>query len=223
MNRTPARQAEGDHGRPVVSADVAAENAAWVRDLSSDGVAGDQSRRRLFDFLLRTATVEARWRSPYGVLNGPELDDLAHQAAADALLVIVEKVGTFRGDCRFTTWAYRFVALIVGSKIRRHPWQRHDRPFRVEEWLDSPGRSGDQPELDFAAKELGAVLRRVVMRDLTARQREVLIGSVVEHTSADDLAERLGSNRNAIYKALFDARRKVRLALSAEGFAAAAG
>jgi RNA polymerase sigma-70 factor (ECF subfamily) len=61
------------------------------------------------------------------------------------------------------------------------------------------------------------------MRDLTARQREVLIGSVVEHTSADDLAERLGSNRNAIYKALFDARRKVRLALSAEGFAAAAG
>lgn len=202
-----------------VAADVAAENAAWIRDLSCADVSGDQSRRRLFDFLVRAAIVEARWRSPYSVLSGPELDDLAHQAAADALLLIVEKIDTFRGDCRFTTWAYRFAALIVGSKIRRHPWHRRDRQFLVEEWLDSPGWSGDEPEVDFEARELGSVIRRVVMTDLTARQREVLIGSVVDQTSADDLAERLGSNRNAIYKALFDARHKVKLALRAEGFA----
>lgn len=206
-------------GNGSVAAAVAAENAAWIHDLSSGDLSGDQARRRLFDFLLRAASAEARWRSPYSVLSGPELDDLAHQAAADALLLIVEKIDTFRGDCRFTTWAYRFAALIVGSKIRRHPWHRRDRPFQVEEWLDSPGRSGDEPEVDFEGRELGSVIRRVVMTDLTAHQREVLIGSIVDGTSADDLAKRLGSNRNAIYKALFDARHKVRLALRAEGFA----
>lgn len=200
-------------------ADLAAENAAWIRDLSCDGVAGDRARRELFDFLLRAASAEARWRSPYLVLSGPELDDLAHQAAADAMIAIVAKLETFRGDCRFTTWAYRFAALIVSSKIRRHPWRKRNRPFHVADWLDSPGWSGDQPEVDFEAQELRSIVRRVVATDLTARQREVLIAAIVDETSADDLAERLGSNRNAIYKVLFDARQKVRLALRAEGFA----
>ncbi|WP_195909289.1 RNA polymerase sigma factor [Microlunatus sp. Gsoil 973] len=200
-------------------AEVAAENAAWVRDLSSGGVPGDQARRRLFDFLLRAASVEARWRSSQVVLTGPELDDIAQQAAADALITIVRKLDTFRGDCRFTTWAYRFAALIVGSKVRRHPWHKRNRPFRAEDWLDSPAWCGDQPEVDFEAQELRDVIHRVVMKDLTPHQREVLIASVIDQTPADDLAARLGSNRNAIYKVLFDARRKVRLALSAEGFA----
>lgn len=202
-----------------MAAEIAAENAAWVRDLSSSDVLGDQARRQLFDFLVRAASVEARWRSSYQVLSGPELDDLAHQAAADAMITIVEKIDTFRGDCRFTTWAYRFAALIVGSKVRRHPWHKRNRPFHAEEWLDSPAWIGDQPEVDFEAQEMRAIVRRVVTKDLTPHQREVLIASVIDETPADDLATRLGSNRNAIYKVLFDARQKVRLALRAEGFA----
>ncbi|MBO0813237.1 MAG: sigma-70 family RNA polymerase sigma factor [Microlunatus sp.] len=153
------------------------------------------------------------------MLSGPELDDLAHQAAADAMLLIVQKIDTFRGDCRFTTWAYRFAALIVGSKIRRHPWHKRNRPFQAEDWLDSPAWSGDEPEVDFEAQELRSAIQRVVMTDLTPYQREVLIASAVDEASADDLATRLGSNRNAIYKVLFDARQKVRRALRAEGFA----
>lgn len=203
-----------------VTAEVAAENAKWVRDLSCSDAQGDRARSELFDFLLRAASVEACWRSPYSVLSGPELDDLAQQAAADALLVIVEKIDTFRGDCRFTTWAYRFAALIVGSKIRRHPWHRRYRPFQAEEWLDSPAWMGDEPEVDYEAREMRSVIDRVVARDLTAYQREVLIGAIVEERSADDLAQRLGSNRNAIYKVLFDARQKVRHALHAAGYAA---
>ena len=202
-----------------VAAEVAAENAAWISGLSCGDARGDQTRRKLFDFLLRVARVEARWRCPKSVLTGPELDDLAHQAAADAMLVIVEKINTFRGDCRFTTWAYRFAALIVGSKISRHPWHRHNRPFHAEDWLDSAAWSGDQPEVDFEAREMVAVIHRVVAIDLTPHQREVLIASIADETSADDLAQRLGSNRNAIYKVLFDARQKVKLALRAEGFA----
>jgi RNA polymerase sigma factor (sigma-70 family) len=204
--------------RGAVTADVATENAAWIRGLSSPDVLGDETRRQLFDFLVRAASIEARWRSPYLVLNGPELDDLAHQAAADAMITLVRKMDTFRGDCRFTTWAYRFAALTVGSKIRRHPWHKRHLPFHVEDWLDSPASRGDEPEVDFEAREMRALIGRVVAAELTSHQREVLIASIVDETPADDLAERLGSNRNAIYKVLFDARQKIRLALRAEGF-----
>jgi RNA polymerase sigma-70 factor (ECF subfamily) len=209
---TPALHGAG------VTPEVAAENAAWVRDLSSGGASGDQARRELFDFLVRVASVEARWRSPYLVLSGPELDDIAQQAAADAMITIFQKLDSFRGDCRFTTWAYRFAALIVGSKVRRHPWRNANRPFQVEEWLDSPAWSGDQPEVDFEAREMRSAIQRVVMTALTPHQREVLLASVIDGAPAEDLAVRLGSNRNAIYKVLFDARQKVKLALRAEGF-----
>lgn len=201
-----------------VTAEIAAENADWISGLSCSDAAGDRTRRQLFDFLLRAASVEARWRSPYLVLNGPELEDLAHQAAADAMITIINKIETFRGDCRFTTWAYRFAALTVGSKIRRHPWHKPNRPFHAEDWLDSPAWSGDQPEVDLEAREMQSIVQRTVMQDLTPYQRDVLISSIVDETSADDLATRLGSNRNAIYKVLFDARQKVRRALRAEGF-----
>lgn len=202
-----------------MTAEVLAENAAWVRDLPDAGVLGDQARRQLFDFLVRAASVEARWRSPYLVLSGPELDDVAQQAAADAMITIVEKLDTFRGDCRFTTWAYRFAALIVGSKVRRHPWHRSNRPFHTEEWLDAPAWSGDEPEVDLEVRELRSVIERVVLTSLTPHQREVLLASIVDQASAEELAHRLGSNRNAIYKVLFDARQKVKVALRAEGYA----
>lgn len=202
-----------------VAAEVAAENADWIKGLTSDDALGDETRRRLYEYLLRAAGTEARSRSSNLVLGGPELDDLVHQAAADSMIAIIDRVDTFRGDCRFTTWAYRFAALTVGSKIRRHPWHRQNRPFQAEEWQNSPAGISDEPEADFEARELRSAICRVVATDLSPRQREVLISSVVYETSADDLAKRLGSNRNAIYKVLFDARRKVRLGLREEGFA----
>jgi RNA polymerase sigma-70 factor (ECF subfamily) len=215
---SPGRAAFCAPASSAASTEVAAENAAWIRDLPAGGILGDQARRQLFDFLVRAASVEARWRSSHMVLSGPELEDLAQQAAADAMITIVDKLETFRGDCRFTTWAYRFAALIVGSKVRRHPWHRPNRPFHTAEWLDYRAWCGDEPEVDFEAREMQSVIRRVVTTDLTPHQREVLIASIIDHRSADDLATQLGSNRNAIYKVLFDARQKLKVALRAEGF-----
>ena len=79
---------------------------------------------RLHDLLLRVARGEARRRRGQLSIGGPELDDLAHQAAADAVLAVVAKVGQFRGDSRFTTWACKFAIYQVSTKIGRHFWQR---------------------------------------------------------------------------------------------------
>jgi RNA polymerase sigma-70 factor (ECF subfamily) len=74
-----------------------------------------------------------------------ELDDLAHQAAADAVIAIIAKIGRFRGESRFTTWAYKFVVLEVSNKIGRHFWQRRTWPMEQEEWDRLPDRFGIPP------------------------------------------------------------------------------
>ncbi|MDT4934479.1 MAG: hypothetical protein QOK11_2371, partial [Pseudonocardiales bacterium] len=101
------------------------ESARWLRCLHGDGLVRDEALGRLHELLLRIARAELHRRSAQQQqITGPELDDLAHQAAGDALLAITTKLDQFRGESRFTTWAYRFVILEVSTKLGRHFWQR---------------------------------------------------------------------------------------------------
>ena len=185
------------------------------------GVAGpqrDAALTRLHGTLLRIAQREVRRRGPRLRIVGPELEDLAYQAAADALMAITAKLSQFRGESRFTTWAYRFVILEVSAKMGRHFWRRPDLPLDGEDWDRLPGRFGFEPAQESEWRDLLAALRRAVGTELSARQREVFVAIVVNDVPLDALALRLGSNRNAIYKMMFDARRKLRAALAANGY-----
>ena len=184
-------------------------------------VAGPQREAalaRLHGTLLRIAQREVRRRGQRLRITGPELEDLAYQAAADALMAITGKLGQFRGESRFTTWAYRFVILEVSAKLGRHFWRRPDVPLEAEDWDRLPGRFGFEPARESEWRDLLAALHRAVDTELTARQREVFVAIVLNDVPLDALALRLGSNRNAIYKMMFDARRKLRAALAANGY-----
>ena len=170
--------------------------------------------------LLRIAQREVRRRGPGLGITGPELEDLAYQAAADALMAITAKLGQFRGESRFTTWAYRFVILEVSHKVGRHFWRCPDVPLDAEDWDRLPGRFGFEPARESEWRDLLAALRRAVDTELSPRQREAFVAIVVNDVPLDALAVRLGSNRNAIYKMMFDARRKLRAALVANGYLA---
>ena len=202
----------------VVSPEVARENRAWVRDLSSSGDRRELASRRLYDFLQRAARAEAGRRAAGLRLVGPELDDIAHQAAADALLAICGKVETFRGDCKFTTWAYKFVIFDVAAKVRRHFWQRADVAFDDEDWERLPARVGIEPESHAESRDLMDAVHRAVDEKLTAKQRMVFVGMVLKGMPTDVLADQLGATHNAIYKVMFDARRKLRTALVDAGY-----
>jgi RNA polymerase sigma factor (sigma-70 family) len=202
----------------VVSAEVAGENEVWVRDLSGDGDQREAASRRLHEVLLRAARSEVGRRASRLRLAGPELDDIAHQAAADALLTICGKVGTFRGDCRFTTWAYKFVIFDVAAKVNRHFWQRADVAFDDEDWERLPARLGIEPESHAESWDLMNAVHRAVDEKLTAKQRMVFVALVLNGMSTDVLADQLGATRNAIYKTMFDARRKLRAALADAGY-----
>src|SRR6266581_7138396 len=192
------------------------ESAEWLRDLT--GGQREAAQARLHAELLRIARGEVRRRAERLRVAGPELDDLAYQAAADALVAITGKLAQFRGDSRFTTWAYKFVIFEVSSKMGRHFWRTPGVRLDAEDWDRLPDRFGFSPAQESEWRDLLAALRRAVDAELTPRQREVFVALVLNQIPLDALAARLDSNRNALYKTLFDARRKVRAALAANGY-----
>jgi RNA polymerase sigma-70 factor, ECF subfamily len=203
---------------PVPLSGFDAESAEWVRALSTKGAEREQAATRLHEIAVRIARAEVHRRSAQLRISGPEADDLAHQAAADALVAIIDKVGQFRGESRFVTWAYKFVIFEVSAKIGRHFWRTAPVSLDAEDWDRLPDRFGFEPAQQAQWRDLLAALRRAVEQELTERQRRVFVAIVLNAVPLDTLVVELDSNRNAIYKTLFDARRKLRANLAANGY-----
>lgn len=194
-----------------------ADPADWVADLAAGSARREQALTRLHALLLRAARAETRRRGPRLGIAGTELDDLAHQAADDALLAILGKLEQFRGESRFTTWVYKFVVLEVAHKTTRHAWRRSP-PATSDEWGSLPAHFGFEPSQAMQWREMFAELRRGVEQELTERQRRVFESIVLQEVPLDVLVVELDSTRGAIYKTLFDARRKLRAHLVANGY-----
>jgi RNA polymerase sigma-70 factor, ECF subfamily len=203
---------------PADGAGFDPESAGWVRLLTATGPQSEVALARLHEMLVRIARGEVRRRSPRLGIAGPELDDLAYQAAADAMLAITDKIGQFRGESRFTTWAYKFVIFNVSAKIGRHFWQTPGVALEAEDWDRLPDRFGFDPAGEAEWRDMLVALRRAVEEELTARQRRVFVAIVLNEVPLDTLVIELASNRNAIYKTLFDARRKLRAVLVTNGY-----
>ena len=172
---------------------------------------------RLHELLVRIAQGEVRRRGPRLRIASPELDDLALQAAADALVAITGKLGQFRGESRFTTWAYKFVMFEVSAKVGRHFWRHPDVRLDAEDWDRLPDRFGFDPAREAEWRDLLGALRRAVDEVLTARQRALFVAIVLNEVPLDTLAPGAGLQLQQIDRTLFDARPKLRAAFAAKG------
>lgn len=192
-----------------------ADSAAWLRDLGAAGATRDLAVARLHQLLLRGARRELARRSlPF---SGIERDDLAHQAAADAVVTVLAKLDDFAGRSRFTTWAYKFVMLEVSRKAARHMWRQRPVLVAVDDWDGLPARLGFTPAETVEWRELVAALRDGIEQRLTAHQRRVFGAVVLRGVPLDEVVAELGTSRDAIYKTVFDARRRLRAALAEAG------
>ena len=190
------------------------ESQAWIDGLGAAGGDRDGWIARLHALLLKAARFEVhRRRAALPHLRGDDWDDLAAQSADDALLAVLGKLDDFRGESRFTTWAYKFALFEAAVNIRRRAWQRREVPLEPEGWpLVADGDA--TPETHTETTQLATALRAAIRDHLTPRQRDVLIAVVVNGVPIDVLAERRGTTRGALYKMLHDARRKLRAALA---------
>ena len=189
------------------------ESRDWLRALRGEGAERADAVQRLHALLLRAARFEvARRRATLPHVRGDDLDDIANQAADDALMSVLGKLDDFRGASRFTTWVYKFALLEAAVKLRRRDWQGREIPLEPEAWdLLSSGALGPSDEAEQT--ELLATIRQAIAEELTPHQRRVLVALALNGVPIDVLAERLSTTRGALYKTLHDARRKLRARL----------
>jgi RNA polymerase sigma-70 factor (ECF subfamily) len=195
------------------------ESREWLRDLRAEGAARDDALARLHALLVRAARFEvARRRPMLPHVRGDELDDIVMEAADDALMSVLRRLDDFRGASRFTTWVYKFALLEAAVKLRKRAWQGREVPIEPESW-SLFSSAGLEPAAEAEQSELLTTLQNAIGEVLTPHQRNVLIALAVNGVPIDVLAERLNTNRGALYKTLHDARRKLRKHLDECGLA----
>jgi RNA polymerase sigma-70 factor (ECF subfamily) len=216
---TPARVRSRHVTGHATSAGLDPESRDWLRDLRATGAAHDDAVARLHALLVGAARFEVGRRRPaLHHLRGDDLQDIAMQAADDALMSVLRRLDDFRGDSRFTTWAYKFALLEAAVKLRRRAWQGREVPLEPEAWSQLAS-AGSGPAEDAEQAQLIAEVRRGIEEVLTPHQREILVALALNGVPIDVLAERLGTTRGALYKTLHDGRRKLRAHLEASGTA----
>ncbi len=207
---------EGDRGTSVLLLDP--DSREWLRCLRAEGAVYDDAVGRLHALLLRAARFEVgRRRATMPHLRGNELDDIALEAADDALMSVLARLDDFRGLSRFSTWVYKFALLEAAVKLRRRAWQEREVPLEPERWDLVAVSGGLGPDKQAEQTELLETVQRLIKETLSPHQRRVLVALALDGVPIDVLAERLNTSRGALYKTLHDGRRKLRKELSDAG------
>ncbi len=143
--------------------------------------------------------------------------------AQDALVKILGNLDSFRGESRFTTWAQKIAVRVAFTELRRKQWRdvslqdlvaRHDA---TKIRLDTLADPLPTPEQSMSRQVELAMLERFIVEELTDRQRQALVAVEIEEMPLEEAARRMGTNRNALYKLLHDARRRLKRRMMAEG------
>lgn len=201
-------------------------NREWLHDFSASGALQEAAIADLRNLLLRAALYFfSRNLSDFGGLSRDEILQRAEDCAQDALIAVTNHLSDFRGDSKFTTWAYKFAINIAMMTARRERWKgvSLDELASSDESTFFEGMMEDKsdavaPEQSAMQGEIREIIQDVIESDLTEKQRLVLSMMVFNDVPMDEVVRHLGANRNAIYKMLHDARRKLKDGLQSRGF-----
>lgn len=213
--RSTAAGADRHPPAPEVSVLTERDNAQWMSDLSESGpqreTALEELRARLVKGLGYALADRPNVRSE-------DIEDFAQ----DALLRILANLDTFRGEAQFTTWAQKIAVRVALSALRRRRWRDVSLDSIIEasegdfvpEMMSDPAATPEEQAIRHKQMD---TLRKIIDEELTDKQRQALVAVRVQGMPMDEVAERLGTNRNALYKLLFDARQRLKARLEAQG------
>ncbi len=191
----------------------------WVARLGGGGPEQAVALRELHELMLRAAAHQVwRMRPALPDPSPAAVEVIVNQAADEAMTALLGKLHTFEGRSRFTTWAFKFAILQAATEVRRLQWQHREVELRDLDVPIAPTHEG--PELYAEGKDLAAAVAAAMHRVLTPYQRRIAIALLVDGVPIDVLADRLGTNRGALYKTLHDVRVRLRAELTANGYLA---
>lgn len=198
------------------------ESRTWLARLAPGARERESAVADLHGLLLKAARFTLVRKGSMVQDRRERLDDLAVEAADDAVLAVLAHLDDYRGESRFTTWAWKFAVLHAAVAVRRRAWAAREVPAEDDAWaafsLDGAARDGS-PHAALEGRELLTALKRGIETELTPHQRSVFVALALNEVPIDVLAQRLETTRGALYKTLHDARRRLRAFLSADGSA----
>ena len=194
-------------------------NEEWIADLSSLGPDQEQALTDLSDVIRRGLPYSlSKYLSP----QDAHFDALAEEVVQDTLLRVLDKIQSFEGRSKFTTWVHKIAVRIALTELRRKRW--HDVSLdEITESVDAPASLGMMADTSVGpegATEQADMIERIqhiIAEELTERQRTALLAIGVQGMPMPVVADRLNMNRNALYKLLHDARLKLKNRLTEEG------
>lgn len=191
-------------------------NEDWLRNLRAEGPTRDDALAELRAILLAGLRPALRgWVRT----SGKEFAAMSEDFVQEALLLVLRRLDSFQGLSRFTTWAHKITVRVALTELRRRRWQDVSLDDLMESapsgmFADSP-RSGPAAQ----AERSGAIqmLHRLMAEELTEKQRTALAAVALGGMPLEEVARRLGSNRNAMYKLLYDARLRLKKRMVRDG------
>jgi RNA polymerase sigma-70 factor (ECF subfamily) len=193
-------------------------NEEWLADLTDERTQGD-ALADLREYLLR-AVVSYLYghREDLANVDPRELEHLAEDSCQDALLQIMNKLDTFRGESKFTTWAYRFVINIAAGELRLHRWRTLSMESLVSDqeiplFTFVSDQKAPDPETVAARHQVLDLLYQIINEDLTELQRFALVSVHFQGVPVAVVAKQLNSTPNNVYKLIHDARKKLKKGL----------
>ena len=192
-------------------------DAELLAALRTEGAANRAAVARLRELLVRAAARQVRrMPSVWVELGDARAREIIEAAADEATVDVLGHLDRFEGRSRFSTWVYKFGIWHAAAEVRRATWR--DRPVDVSDMPEQQDRDPATPDTYADASDLADAVAIALEQVLTPHQRRIAKALIIEEVPIDVLAQRLGTNRNAIYKTLHDVRVKLRRELTSNGF-----
>lgn len=191
-------------------------NEQWLADLTSNGPAQSQALSDLKAVIERGLPYAL---SPYLSPADPHFSALVQDIAQETLLRVLDRLDTFEGRSQFTTWAQKIAVRLAFTELRRKRWEN----VSLESLLEDPDKPppprlsaspGLSPESQAEAAELVGQVEQIIAEELSEKQRQAILALFYHEMPMDEAARQLGTNRNALYKLLHDARLRVKARLA---------
>ena len=195
------------------------DNQAWLRDLHASGTPRDAALVDLRALLLRALPQGiARWLSP----ENPEFESFIEDTAQETLVRVLDRLDTFEGRSQFTTWVYKISVRVALNELRRRRWRDVSLEGLMEDEADDSAShqfasSDPSPEAVVERVDILQRVQEIMAQELTIRQRAAMHAINMQGVPMEVVARRMGTNRNALYKLLHDARLRLKHRLEREG------
>jgi len=195
-------------------------NEQWVDDLQSDGVQRESALADLRQVVLGGLPYALNKWLP---TNDPRFASLAEEVAQDTLLRVLDRMDTFEGRSQFTTWVHKIAVRIALTELRRKRWEnislddlidRDERPPLAGLMIDNQAAT---PENIVEGADMMQRVQRIIAEELTDKQRQAMIAVAINGMPLEEVARRMGTNRNALYKLMHDTRLRLKHRLAQEG------